>query len=72
MKMEWNAEVITILCLTGIAIGGIFGLPADASKDVALALGGALGGYLTKGTLDSIKSRVQLPPPMTQMTIKED
>jgi len=49
MKYE---NIIALLALAAISIVGIAVLPEGAGKDIALALGGAIGGFLTKGALD--------------------
>ncbi len=51
------AEILTIVSLAAIVIVGMFRLPADSAEKIALALGGALAGYLTKSAMDLIKKR---------------
>jgi len=60
--MNWlNPEIATILCMTSIVLSAIWHMPPDSGEKVALALGGALGGYLTKTAVDIIKSAASKP-----------
>lgn len=50
-------EALTISIIGGMAISSIFKLPADSAEKIVLALGSALGGYLTKTVVDMIKNK---------------
>lgn len=58
--MIW-AEIITILTLGAIVLSCIFKMPPDNAEKIALALGGMLGGYLTKSAVDLLKNAVTKP-----------
>lgn len=56
-----DAEKITIVCMTAIALSAIWQMPAESAEKVALALGSALGGYLTKAGVDLVKNVLDKP-----------
>ena len=60
MKAPIEGEIITE-CLALIIIGAIvitsIIVSGPEGKDVSLALGGALGGYLTKSAVNAIKKK---------------
>ncbi len=56
---EMLPELFTIVALGLITLSAIFAMPPDSAEKVALALGGMLGGYLTKTAIDAIKKQGQ-------------
>ncbi len=55
--MDAFENIVALLCLTAISIASIKFIPDAGGKDVALALGGAMGGYLVKTVRDNIKKK---------------
>lgn len=46
--MDSMENIIALLCLAAISVAAILLLPDGGGKEVALALGGGVAGYLVK------------------------
>jgi hypothetical protein len=51
----WNENIVALIVLGVISCVAIAFLPTGGGKEVALALGSAVGGWLAKGAVDTIK-----------------
>jgi len=54
MKIDVN-EIVAIIVIGAIAAGALFWLPGDGGKEIALALGSGIVGYLSKQAYESAK-----------------
>ena len=54
MKVDIN-EIVAILVIGGISGGALFWLPGEGGKEIALALGSGVVGYLSKQAYDAAK-----------------
>ncbi len=55
--MDAFENIVALLCLTAISIASIKFISDAGGKDVALALGGAMGGYLVKTVRNKTKKK---------------